>query len=49
MADPSHSDQAITGIQLTPEQEDVLLIIGGECARQGFGGLGEAVQQYEVV
>lgn len=31
LADPSHSDQAITGIQLTPEQEDVLVIIGGRC------------------
>lgn len=37
MADPSHSDQAITGIQLTPEQEDVLVIIGGECDRKGCG------------
>lgn len=33
VTDPSHSDQAITGIQLSTEQEDVLVIIGGTCRR----------------
>jgi hypothetical protein len=42
MVDPSHSDQAITGIQLTPEQEDVLVIIGGE--QMGQTGVGLGVQ-----
>jgi hypothetical protein len=33
VTDPGHSDQAITGIQLSAGQEDVLVIIGGACKR----------------
>lgn len=43
LADPSHSDQAITGIQLTPEQEDVLVIIGGAYVRWHGWHLGTAL------